>query len=173
MTGSSLQAQHPLGDRLYPALGIGIGTVFMVIGAFSDRGWALIGAVGIVLGLISLWRVLHVWTIIDASGWYGPHGSTAREAITEIVLFRGTDRRADFFRTSDGARIPIVAVMPAPWTLGAEVPPEATDLFCRLQHDVAHDLGWEPVPIRVDLGPGQARASFVHLCDGCTTPATT
>jgi hypothetical protein len=169
--GSSVQAQHPPFDRAYPAFLFFWGIVAITVMSWSDRIAVLPGLVAVGLGVLLLRSALRVWTVIDADGWHGRHGAVARECIDEIVLFRGSDRRSDFVRTTDGDRFGIAETLPAPFTGHARARAESIDLLCHMQHDAAHDLGWEPIPVRVDLGPGHASASFVHPCDRCAAEA--
>jgi hypothetical protein len=155
-------------ERAYPVLLLSWSAIALVAWARSDRTFVVFGAVAAVLGFLLMWRTLRVWTVIDATGWHGPGGTIPREAIEEIVLFRGSGLPLDFIRTADGRRTPLNGLLPKPLTGWRLAPPEAVDLLCHLQHDLSHELGWEPVPVRVNLGQGaSSSSSFRHECTRC------
>lgn len=165
--GPTLQAQHSLIERAYPVVLLGWSAVALLTWARSDRMFYVFSAVAALLGALLMWRMLRVWTVIDASGWHEPNGVIPRPTIEEIVLFRGSGQPADFIRTSDGRRTPLTSLLPKPLTGRGPAPLEAVDLLCRLQHDLSHELGWEPVPVRVDVGHGVPMSSFRHDCIRC------
>ncbi len=134
----------------------------------SDRVAIGPGVIALVVGIVTARGALRVWTVLDADGLHLRRSTTARSEIIEIVLFRGRDRRSDFLRTADGRRLDIVSALPSAAGRGLQLADETIELFCHLQHDLAHAMGWEPIPVRIDMGPGEESIAFDHPCDRCS-----